>query len=120
MIVGIGCDIVAIKRIESSLNTHGDKFLNKNFSHAEISNSPDNKKLKSSYYAKRFAGKEAFSKALGSGIGGNVEFKEIEILNEVSGKPYVKCDKFPNYSIHISLSDEKDSALAFVVIECKK
>lgn len=117
MILGVGCDIVEIKRIEAAITKHSDKFLKKNFTDAEILNAPKLQKLKTAFFAKRFAGKEAVAKALGSGIGEVVEFKDIEILNEESGKPIVKCSKFTNLKFHISLSDEKKHAMAFVIIE---
>ena len=88
-IFGIGTDIVNIKRMEKSLNKYGNNFKKRIFSKNEI-NYCENKKNPSSFYAKRFAAKEAFSKALGTGIKGNIIFKNIEILNNKKGKPSIK------------------------------
>ena len=117
MILGIGCDVVEIKRIKDALQKHKDKFLLKNFTTLEIENAPVLDNIRVAYFAKRFAGKEAFAKALGSGIGEKVEFRDIEILNEESGKPYLTCNKHAGFKFHITLSDEMHYAIAFVVIE---
>ena len=85
-IFGIGTDIVNIKRMEKSLKKYGKSFKKRIFSENEI-NYCENKKNPSSFYAKRFAAKEALSKALGTGIKGNLIFKDIEILNNKKGKP---------------------------------
>ena len=87
-IFGIGTDIVNIKRIESSLKKNGSVFKNRIFSKNEISYC-ENKKNSSAFYAKRFAAKEAFSKALGTGIRKGVNLKNIEINNNSNGKPYI-------------------------------
>jgi holo-[acyl-carrier protein] synthase len=119
MIFGIGSDIVEIERIKNSIIKNGEKFLNRIFTSEELKLAP--KLINENYYAyfaKRFAGKEAFSKALKTGIGSNISFQDIEILKEDSGAPTIKILK-PNFhfNIHISLTDESDYALAFVIIE---
>ena len=125
-IFGIGTDIVNIKRMEKSLNKYGNNFKKRIFSKNEI-NYCENKKNPSSFYAKRFAAKEAFSKALGTGIKGNIIFKNIEILNNKKGKPSIKLKgyvdtflkkkiKNKKYNIHLSLSDDKPWAQATVII----
>ena len=129
-IFGIGTDIVNIKRIDYSLKKHGLNFKNRIFSKKEISYCE--KKINSSaFYAKRFAAKEAFSKALGTGIRKGVNLKNIEITNNVHGKPSIslkgnlanylkkkiKCKK---YDIHLSLSDDKPWAQATVIISYNK
>ena len=125
-IFGIGTDIVNIKRIDSSLKKHGFKFKSKIFSKKEILYC-DNKKNPSSFYAKRFAAKEAFSKALGTGIRKEVSLKNIEISNNLQGKPFIslkgnlavyfkKKIKNKKYDIHLSLSDDKPWAQATVII----
>ena len=125
-IFGIGTDIVNIKRMDQSLKKHGDIFKNKIFSKKEISYC-DNKKNSSAFYAKRFAAKEAFSKALGTGIKKGVTLKNIEILNSPSGQPFIllkgnlhsylkKKIKSKKYDIHLSLSDDKPWAQATVII----
>ena len=87
-IIGIGTDIVNIKRIDHSLRKYGFSFKNKIFSKNEISYC-EKRKNSSAFYAKRFAAKEAFSKALGTGIRKGVNLKDIEISNNVQGKPSI-------------------------------
>ena len=88
-IFGIGTDIVNIKRIEKILKKKNNNFKNRIFSNREIIYC-DNKKNPSSYYAKRFAAKEAFTKALGTGINKGISLKDIEIFNDSLGKPKIK------------------------------
>ena len=88
-IFGIGTDIVNIKRIDKILKKKNSNFKNRIFSRGEIIYC-DNKKNPSSYYAKRFAAKEAFTKALGTGISKGINLKNIEIFNDTLGKPKVK------------------------------
>ena len=129
-IFGIGTDIVNIKRIEQSLKKHKFTFKNKIFSKKEISYC-EKRKNSSSFYAKRFAAKEAFSKALGTGIRKGVNFKDIEVSNNPQGKPsiFLKGDlaaylkkkvKYKKYDIHLSLSDDKPWAQATVIISYNK
>ena len=129
-IFGIGTDIVNIRRIEQSLKKHKYSFKNKIFSKKEISYC-EKRKNSGAFYAKRFAAKEAFSKALGTGIRKGVNLKNIEITNNVHGKPSIslkgnlanylkkkiKCKK---YDIHLSLSDDKPWAQATVIISYNK
>jgi len=125
-IFGIGTDIVNIKRIEKSIKKNGKRFKNKIFSLKEIAYC-DNKKNPSSYYAKRFAAKEAFSKALGTGISKDVSLRNIEVTNNIKGKPLIKLNKkldiylkkrlkSSKYDIHLSLSDDNPWAHATVII----
>jgi holo-[acyl-carrier protein] synthase len=121
---GIGTDIVKISRIKKSIQNRN--FLNRIFSKDEIYKC--NKLInKSNCYAKRFAGKEAFSKALGTGISNGIAFNEILVLNEKNGKPFfkiigetkkivIKRLKRKKFRISLSLSDEKKYAVAFVTI----
>ena len=129
-IFGIGTDIVNIRRIEQSLKKNKFSFKNKIFSKKEISYC-EKRKNSGAFYAKRFAAKEAFSKALGTGIRKGVNLKNIEITNNVHGKPSIslkgnlanylkkkiKCKK---YDIHLSLSDDKPWAQATVIISYNK
>tara|TARA_Y200000002_G_scaffold135012_1_gene111274 strand:+ start:43 stop:426 length:384 start_codon:yes stop_codon:yes gene_type:complete len=123
-IFGIGTDIVSVERIKKSLKKKS--FINRIFNEKEILKC---KKINNSNncYAKRFAAKEAFSKALGTGISNGINFNEIVILNKKSGKPYVniigqtrktlnKKFKRKKTKISLSLSDEKKYAVAFVTI----
>ena len=129
-IFGIGTDIVNIKRMDSSLKKYGFPFKNKIFSEKEISYC-EKKKNPSAFYAKRFAAKEAFSKALGTGIRKGISLKNIEISNNVHGKPSIslkgsvanylkKKIKTRKYYIHLSLSDDKPWAQATVIISYHK
>ena len=123
-IYGIGTDIVSINRIKNSLKNKN--FIDRIFNEKEILKC---KKINNSIncYAKRFAAKEAFSKALGTGISNGIKFNEIVILNKKSGKPYIniigqtkkilnKKFKRKKSKISLSLSDEKKYAVAFVTI----
>ena len=88
-IFGIGTDIVNIKRMEKSLKLHGNKFKKDIFSKNEITYC-EKKKNSGAFYAKRFAAKEALSKALGTGIRKGIKFKNIEISNDFYGKPSIR------------------------------
>ena len=89
-IYGVGTDIVKIKRIKDSIKK--ESFITRIFNDVEISKC--NKTIKSyNCYAKRFAAKEAFSKALGTGISKGINFNEIVVLNEKNGKPFIKLLK---------------------------
>ena len=123
-IYGIGTDIVSIKRIKSSLKKKN--FIRRIFNEREVLKC---KKITNYHncYAKRFAAKEAFSKALGTGISSGINFNEIIILNKKSGKPYIylkgktkkkikRIFKQKKTKISLSLSDERDYAVAFVTI----
>ena len=126
MIYGIGTDIIDINRIKSVLNKYGDKFKYKCFHQNEISWS--NSKLKSAEsFAKRYAAKEACAKALGTGLARGVFWKDIEVINNKYGKPFIKLhgkakvifknmNKNSNTQIEVSLSDEKKYAIANVII----
>ena len=128
MIIGIGTDICIIARIEKVLKKYGQRFQNRCFTEKEQLKC-HNTKNSSACYAKRFAAKEAVSKALGTGIKKGIHWKSIEIVNRQSGKPIIYLygkahDKLleltPNNmeaKVHVSLSDEKDCAQALVVIE---
>ncbi|MFT6077146.1 MAG: holo-[acyl-carrier protein] synthase [Myxococcota bacterium] len=129
MIIGIGVDIVEISRIKDSIERFGEKFVERVFTKGEILNAEKkaNQNIKISYYAKRFAAKEAFSKAIGLGIGRGINFTDIEIINDEKGKPKIKLAsnaksflqnnlKQHNFKIDVSLSDTKDLAEAFVVV----
>ena len=129
-IFGIGTDIVNIRRMDNLLKKHGFHIKKKIFSKNEISYC-EKKKNSSSFYAKRFAAKEAFSKALGTGIRKGVNLKDIEIFNNSQGKPFILLKgrlatklknkiNSKNYDIHLSLSDDKPWAQATVIISYSK
>ncbi len=143
MILGIGTDLVSAKRIERLLFQFEEKFVTRIFTTNEILKANQiefaSKKISSEknsplalpralFYAKRFAAKEAFAKALGLGIGRGINFVDIEISNDELGKPKIKIlnkkeifihQHFAckNFDIHLSLSDENPLASAFVIIE---
>ena len=125
-IFGIGTDIVNIKRMEKIFKENGKSFKNKIFSKNEIKYC-ERKKNPYPFFAKRFAAKEALSKALGTGIRKGINFKNIEVFNDSYGKPLIKLKgttakflkkkiKKRKYSIHLSLSDDKPWAQATVII----
>ncbi|MBL6664945.1 MAG: holo-ACP synthase [Rickettsiales bacterium] len=133
MITGIGTDIVSVKRIENLLKAFDQKFLEKIYTKKEIGlagqkGSQQDFLRKTLFLAKRFSAKEAFAKAIGLGIGRGVNFCDIEIINDKNGKPEIKLinqkDVFLKnhlscieYAIHLSLSDEREFAIATVIIE---
>ena len=121
---GIGTDIVRVNRIEKLIKKKS--YLIRLFHQKEITKCKRTKNS-SNCFAKRFAAKEAFSKALGTGISRGINFNEIVILNEKNGKPFIKLMdktkkivlkkiKKKKYSISLSLTDEKNYAVAFVTI----
>ena len=122
-IYGIGTDIVSVDRIKKSLKSK--KLLKRLFNKEEISKC-SKLKFSNNCYAKRFAAKEAFSKAVGTGISNGINFNEIVVLNEKNGKPFITLEgmtkkkinnKFKKkIKISLSLSDEKKYAVAFVTI----
>ena len=125
-IFGIGTDIVNIKRMEKLLKKNSDTFKKRIFSKNEITYC-EKKKNPPTFYAKRFAAKEALSKALGTGIRKGINFKNIEISNNNFGKPSIKLTgstatylkkqiKDKKYSIYLSLSDDVPWAQATVII----
>ena len=128
-IFGIGTDIVKIKRLEKSLKKNTLVFKNRIFSKKEIIYC-EKKNKPSSYYAKRLAAKEALMKAIGTGFRKGINFKNIYINNDKLGKPNIKFDnkvkkliistfKIKNFSIFLSLSDEKNYSTALVIIQEK-
>ena len=124
MIYGVGTDIINIERVEHILTKNKEGFVRRVLSEHEqalFANKGDS----ASYCAKRFAAKEAFAKALGTGIGKIVSFQDLTVRNNDSGKPYfIPSEKLRLYLLsknikhaHLSLSDEKYNAVAFVVLE---
>ena len=123
-IYGIGTDIANINRIKKSLKNKN--FIDRLFSKNEVKKC-NNQINKANCYAKRFAAKEAFSKAIGTGISKGINFNEIIVNNIKSGKPHIKLlgntkkvvNKILNkkkFNIFLSLSDDKPSAVATVII----
>ncbi len=129
MILGIGIDLVSVGRIEHLMLEFKEKFAEKIFTKNEILQAKKlSKNLQIIFYAKRFAAKEAFSKALALGIGRGIDFKDIEVENGRLGNPIIKIlngkEKFlkkhfncKKFAIHLSLTDENPLASAVVIIE---
>jgi len=124
-ILGIGVDIIQNKRIKTAIKN--DFFIKRTFSKKEISYSK-NKLNKTNFFAKRFAAKEALAKAIGIGFSKNLNFKDIEILNDRNGKPFYyqskkikmiinRRFKIKNFKLFLSISDEKDYSIAFTTIQ---
>ncbi len=124
MIYGIGADIVRISRIKRAIERWGDRFLNKVFTEQEI-RFCNSRPRPVNAFALRFAAKEAFSKAIGLGMKRGIRWKDIEVFHYPSGKPAIRlygrsleiCEKEQIKGIHITLSDEGDYGIAFVLLE---
>jgi holo-[acyl-carrier protein] synthase len=127
MIYGVGTDVVEIERIRTVLQKYGDRFARKILCESEMHRF-ENHRLKASYLAKRFAAKEAFTKALGTGIRAPANWHGVWVRNLPSGRPVLEfSDSLKQLlesrgviSAHVSLSDEKGVAFATVVLECEK
>tara|TARA_Y100000996_G_C22178600_1_gene501758 strand:+ start:93 stop:479 length:387 start_codon:yes stop_codon:yes gene_type:complete len=124
-ILGIGVDIIQNIRIKSLIKNKS--FINRIFGKKEIKLLRKSKN-KINFFAKRFAAKEAFSKAIGTGFRNDLNLKDIEILNDKMGKPYyLKSQKIDNiikkkfkikrYNLFLSISDEKDYSIAFTILQ---
>ena len=128
MIVGHGIDLIDIRRVEKTINKFGNRFINRIFTKGEIIRS-DNRNKRIESYAKRFAAQEACSKALGTGFRSGVYWRDIEVVNEKSGKPILKLTggaykrlkkiipNDNNYNISLSITDDYPWAQANVIIE---
>ena len=130
MIVGIGIDLCDIGRIQNTLHKYGKRFKKRCFTTKEIEKC-DKVKNRAACFAKRFAAKEAVSKALGTGIRQGVFWKHIEVINKKNGKPEVilkgkalevlkNLVKYNSAKVSITITDEKGIAQALVIIESIK
>jgi len=125
MIIGVGTDIVEIRRIKKAMESN-DRFLEKIFTTIELEYLKS-RNLRSEYVAGRFAAKEAVAKALGTGFRG-FDFKDIEIDRTTLGKPIVIlkgkakliANKEGQYYVHLSISHGEDSAVAYAIVEVEK
>lgn len=131
MIIGMGSDLIDIRRVEKTLARFGDRFIHRCFSPEEIEKAERRRAAGThiATYAKRFAAKEACSKALGTGFNHGVFMKDIAVINDPNGKPMLRLTggalaylksmtptgKTPH--IHLTLTDEPPLAQAMVVIE---
>lgn len=130
MIVGLGSDLIDIRRIEKTLSRFGDRFVQRCFTTVEQAKS-DRRKERAASYAKRFAAKEACSKALGTGLAAGVHWRDMGVVNLPGGKPTMKltggalrrlramvpADHEPH--IHLTITDDFPLAQAFVIIEMR-
>lgn len=124
MIVGTGSDITRVARFEQALARHGERFAKRVLGPDELTFFARHAQP-THYLAKRFAAKEAFVKALGSGLRQGLQWRDIQVLNDNLGKPYLvlegaartQANALGVNAMHISLSDEADYALAFVILE---
>ena len=121
MIVGTGVDIVEVRRIRRSLGRFGERFVNRVLCPGERRDLKGDRLV--AYVARQFAAKEAVSKALGTGMKRGVRFSNIEVTRESSGAPKVelsgearqRAEELGITAIHISMSDERDYAIAYVL-----
>jgi holo-[acyl-carrier protein] synthase len=130
MIIGMGSDLIDIRRVEKSIERFGDRFTHRCFTEIERRKS-DGRKMRAASYAKRFAAKEACSKALGTGLAQGVFWKDMGVVNLPSGKPTMALTGGagerlaallpPGHVavIHLTITDEFPYAQAFVVIEAR-
>ena len=124
MIFGIGTDIVEVNRIQASITQFGDDFARRILADSELESYLQSQ-IKARFLAKRFAAKEAFSKALGTGLRAPATFQNIAVSHDALGKPMMLLspelqaflDAKNIKQTHISISDEKTLAAAFVVLE---
>lgn len=130
MIIGIGSDLIDIRRIEQSLERFGERFTQRCFTDIERARS-DGRKNRAESYAKRFAAKEAMSKALGTGMAQGVFWKDMGVVNAPSGKPTMQLSggaaevlqrMMPaghEPLVHLTITDDYPLAQAFVIIEAR-
>jgi holo-[acyl-carrier protein] synthase len=128
MIIGIGSDLIDIRRIERSLERYGERFIARLFTDIERAKS-ERRAQRAASYAKRFAAKEACAKALGTGMSRGVFWKDMGVINLPSGKPTMHLTNGaaarlaamlpPDHkaAIHLTITDDFPLAQAFVVIE---
>ena len=128
MIIGIGSDLIDIRRIEKTIERHGDRFIQRVFTSVEQAKS-DRRRLRAASYAKRFAAKEACAKALGTGLSRGVFWRDMGVVNLPGGKPTMHLTNGAQKRlhalmpaghhavIHLTITDEFPLAQAFVIIE---
>ena len=126
-ILGVGVDIIENRRIGKLIKKK--IFIKKIFSENEISFSKKTTN-KTNFFSKRFAAKESFVKSIGIGFRNSLKFVDIEIFNDINGKPYFKINKkvdsiikrifkIKNYNLFLSISDENDYSIAFTILQAK-
>jgi holo-[acyl-carrier protein] synthase len=132
MIIGIGSDLCNIERIQNSLNRFGERFTNRVFTEVERRKAEGRPLTRAGTYAKRFAAKEAFSKAVGTGFKRGVFMKDIGVVNKASGQPTLALtggarrrldDITPEghaAEVHLTMTDDHPFAQAFVIITARR
>lgn len=128
MIIGIGSDLIDIRRIEKSLERHGERFVQRIFTEVEQARA-EGRAGRASSYAKRFAAKEACAKALGCGIADGVFWRDMGVVNEAGGRPTMLLSggavarlarllpEGYKAAVHLTMTDDYPLAQAFVIIE---
>lgn len=131
MIIGLGSDLIDIRRVEKTLERHGERFTLRCFTEVERAKS-DRRRERAASYAKRFAAKEALSKALGTGINRGVYWRDMGVVNLPGGKPTMAltggaADRLAELTpdgheteIHITITDDYPLAQAFVILYAVK
>lgn len=117
MVKGVGIDIIEVKRIRDLMEKYGERFFTRILTDKEIAYCKSFSKPEL-HFAGRFASKEAYSKAIGTGVGKSFSWKDIEILNNERGKPYInhlKENEFSKLKFEISISHTEDYGCAVVV-----
>ena len=122
MIYGIGTDIIETSRIQKAIEEYGKRFLDRIFTPLEQEYSDSFKDKRYVHYAARFAAKESFSKAIGTGITREFKFREIGVVNLPSGEPKIELtggllEKYGYLKSHLSLSHTDSNAVAYLVLE---
>ena len=130
-IIGIGSDLCNIERIQKSLDRFGDRFIHRVFTEAERAKAERRVLTRAGTYAKRFAAKEAFSKAVGTGFARGVFMKDIGVINKASGEPTLhltggakqRLDELTPAGhaarVHLTMTDDHPFAQAFVIISAR-
>ena len=128
MIIGLGSDLIDIRRVEKTLERHGERFIARVFTEIERQKS-ERRRMRAASYAKRFAAKEACAKALGTGIARGVYWRDMGVVNQPGGKPTMvlangAAERLKRLvpagheaAIHLTITDDYPLAQAFVVIE---
>lgn len=129
MIIGFGSDLCSIERIQNSLDRYGQRFIDRVFTETEQAKANRRELTRAGTYAKRFAAKEACSKALGTGFRAGVFFKDMGVVNDKSGRPTLHltggaADQLRaitpaghTAAVHLTLTDDHPWAMAVVIIE---
>ncbi|MXO66919.1 holo-ACP synthase [Altericroceibacterium endophyticum] len=131
MIIGLGSDLCNIERIQAALDRHGQRFENRCFTETERAKAARRPYSRAGTYAKRFAAKEAFSKAVGTGFRRGVFMKDIGVVNAPSGAPTLALSGGAKEAldrmvpegheavIHVTLTDDHPWAQAFIILEAR-